>query len=175
MIAKSLYAVAALAAALALPAAGCAQARATSPASKDIVQTAVDAGSFNTLVAAVKASGLVETLEGKGPFTVFAPTDAAFAKLPAGTVEALLADPQKLASILTFHVVPGKVMAADIVTANGAKPATANGQSLDIVVRDGKVLVNGANVVTADVVASNGVIHVIDTVLIPAAPASVGQ
>jgi transforming growth factor-beta-induced protein len=90
-------------------------------------------------------------------------------------VEALLADPQKLASILTFHVVPGKVMAADIVKANGAKPATANGQSLDIVVRDGKVLVNGANVVTADVVASNGVIHVIDTVLIPAAPASVGQ
>jgi uncharacterized surface protein with fasciclin (FAS1) repeats len=149
--------------------------RATSPASKDIVQTAVDAGSFNTLVAAVKAAGLVETLKGKGPFTVFAPTDAAFAKLPAGTVEALLADPQKLASILTFHVVPGKVMAADIVKANGAKPATANGQSLDIVVRDGKVLVNGANVVTADVVASNGVIHVIDTVLIPAAPASVGQ
>jgi uncharacterized surface protein with fasciclin (FAS1) repeats len=149
--------------------------RATSPASKDIVQTAVEAGSFNTLVAAVKAAGLVETLKGKGPFTVFAPTDAAFAKLPAGTVEALLADPQKLASILTFHVVPGKVMAADIVKANGAKPATANGQSLDIVVRDGKVLVNGANVVTADVVASNGVIHVIDTVLIPAAPASVGQ
>ena len=175
MIAKSLYAVAALAAALALPAAGCAQARATSPAPKDIVQTAVDAGSFNTLVAAVKAAGLVETLKGKGPLTVFAPTDAAFAKLPAGTVEALLADPQKLASILTFHVVPGKVMAADIVKANGAKPATANGQSLDIVVRDGKVLVNGANVVTADVVASNGVIHVIDTVLLPAAPAAVGQ
>jgi uncharacterized surface protein with fasciclin (FAS1) repeats len=175
MIAKSLYAVAALAAALALPAAGCAQENATSPASKDIVQTAVDAGSFNTLVAAVKAAGLVETLKGKGPFTVFAPTDAAFAKLPAGTVESLLADPQKLASILTFHVVPGKVMAADIVKANGAKPATVNGQSLDVVVRDGRVLVNGANVVTADVVASNGVIHVIDTVLIPAAPASVGQ
>jgi uncharacterized surface protein with fasciclin (FAS1) repeats len=174
MITKSLYAVA-VAASLMLPAACSSQSNATQPAPKDIVQTAVDAGTFNTLVAAVKAAGLVETLKGKGPFTVFAPTDAAFAKLPAGTVEALLADPQKLASILTFHVVPGKVMAADIVKANGAKPATANGQSLDIVVRDGKVLVNGANVVTADVVASNGVIHVIDTVLIPAAPASVGQ
>jgi uncharacterized surface protein with fasciclin (FAS1) repeats len=123
----------------------------------------------------VKAAGLVETLQGKGPFTVFAPTDAAFAKLPAGTVESLLANPQKLASILTFHVVPGKVMAADIVKAKGAKPATVNGQPLDVVVQDGKVLVNGANVVTADVVASNGVIHVIDTVLIPAPPAPVGQ
>lgn len=175
MIAKSLYAVATLAASLALPAAASAQAHATHQASKDIVQTAVAAGSFNTLVAAVKAAGLVETLQGKGPFTVFAPTDAAFAKLPAGTVESLLANPQKLASILTFHVVPGKVMAADIVKANGAKPTTVNGQPLDVVVRDGHVLVNGANVVTADVVASNGVIHVIDTVLIPAAPATVGQ
>ena len=175
MIAKSLNAVAALAASLALPAAASAQAHTAHQASKDIVQTAVAAGTFNTLVAAVKAAGLVETLQGKGPFTVFAPTDAAFAKLPAGTVESLLANPQKLASILTFHVVPGKVMAADIVKANGAKPTTVNGQPLDVVVRDGHVLVNGANVVTADVVASNGVIHVIDTVLLPAAPATVGQ
>lgn len=175
MLAKSLYAVASLAVSLALPAAASAQAHTAHQASKDIVQTAVAAGTFNTLVAAVKAAGLVETLQGKGPFTVFAPTDAAFAKLPAGTVESLLANPQKLASILTFHVVPGTVMAADIVKANGAKPTTVNGQSLDVVVRDGHVLVNGANVVTADVVASNGVIHVIDTVLIPAAPATVGQ
>ena len=136
MIAKSLYAVAALAASLVLPAAASAQAHATHQASKDIVQTAIAAGTFNTLVAAVKAAGLVETLQGKGPFTVFAPTDAAFAKLPAGTVESLLANPQKLASILTFHVVPGTVMAADIVKAR-AKPATVNGQSLDVVVRDG--------------------------------------
>jgi uncharacterized surface protein with fasciclin (FAS1) repeats len=175
MIAKSLYAVAALAAALTLPAAASAQAHASHQAAKDIGHTAVDAGSFKTLVAAVKAAGLVETLQGKGPFTVFAPTDAAFAKLPAGTVDALLADPKKLASILTFHVVPGKVMAADIVKAKGAKPTTVNGQPLDVVVRDGHVLVNGANVVTADVAASNGVIHVIDTVLVPAAPAPVGQ
>jgi transforming growth factor-beta-induced protein len=175
MITKSLYAVAALAALLVLPAACSSQSNAAQPASKDIVQTAVDAGTFNTLVAAVKAAGLVETLQGQGPFTVFAPTDAAFAKLPAGTVESLLADPQKLASILTFHVVPGKVIAADIVKANGAKPKTVNGQSLDVVVRDGRVIVNGGNVTQADVAASNGVIHVIDTVLIPAAPATAGQ
>jgi uncharacterized surface protein with fasciclin (FAS1) repeats len=175
MIAKSLYAVAALAASLALPTGASAQAHAASPASKDIVQTAIDAGTFNTLVAAVKAAGLVETLKGTGPFTVFAPTDAAFAKLPAGTVESLLANPKKLAAILTFHVVPGKVTAADILKTNGAKPTTVNGQALDVVVRDGHVLVNGANVVAADVGASNGVIHVIDTVLLPAAPAPVGQ
>ena len=174
MITKSLYAAAALAASLALPAVASAQAH-TAHQSKDIVQTAVGAGTFNTLVAAVKAAGLVETLQGKGPFTVFAPTDAAFAKLPAGTVESLLANPDKLAKILTFHVVPGKVMAADIVKAKGAKPTTANGGKLDVVVRDGRVLVNGANVVTADVVASNGVIHVIDTVLIPAAPSTSGE
>jgi uncharacterized surface protein with fasciclin (FAS1) repeats len=175
MMTKSLYAVAALAAALALPATGSAQAHATQRASKDIVQTAVGAGTFNTLVAAVKAAGLVETLQGKGPFTVFAPTDAAFAKLPAGTVEGLLADPKKLAKILTFHVVPGKVMAADIVKAKRATPTTANGATLDVAVRDGGVVVNGANVVTADVVASNGVIHVIDTVLLPPASAKVGE
>ena len=143
---------------------------------KNIVQIAAEAGSFNTLVAAVKAAGLAETLQGAGPFTVFAPTDAAFAKLPAGTVDALLADKQKLASILTYHVVSGKVMAADIVKTHGATPNTVNGLPLDIVVRDGKVFVNGAQVVTADIQASNGVIHVIDTVLLPTtAPVAAGR
>ncbi len=136
---------------------------------KNIVQVAVENGSFNTLVAAVKAAGLAETLQGAGPFTVFAPTDAAFAKLPAGTVEALLADIPELSAILTYHVLAGKVVASDIVNGKGAKPATVNGQSLDITVRGDKVFVNGAQVVTADVVASNGVIHVIDTVLLPQA------
>ena len=143
---------------------------------KNIVQVAVEAGSFNTLVAAVKAAGLVETLSGPGPFTVFAPTDAAFAKLPPGTIQALLADKEKLTSILTYHVVSGKVMAADIVKSNGATPNTINGAPLDIVVRDGKVTINGVNVVTADVQASNGVIHIIDAVLLPqAAPAPAGR
>lgn len=142
----------------------------------NIVQIASENGNFKTLVAAVKAAGLAETLQGAGPFTVFAPNDAAFAKLPAGTVESLLANPEKLASILTFHVVSGKVMAGDVMKSNGAKPETVNGESLDIVVRDGKVYVNGAQVVTADIVASNGVIHVIDTVLLPSAkPATVGR
>ena len=136
-----------------------------------IVEVAAGAGQFETLVAAVKAAGLVETLSGPGPFTVFAPTDAAFAKLPAGTVEGLLADKAKLTSILTFHVVPGRVTAADIVAANGATPKTVNGQTVNVTVRDGKVYVNGAQVVTADVGASNGVIHVIDAVLMPAARA----
>ncbi|MEP6691496.1 MAG: fasciclin domain-containing protein [Gemmatimonadaceae bacterium] len=146
------------------------------PPMKTIAQVAIEAGNFNTLVAALKAAGLVETLQGAGPFTVFAPTDAAFAKLPAGTVEALLANKEKLASILTFHVVSGKVMAGDIVKANGARPTTVNGQPLDIVVRDGKVYVNNAQVVTADIAASNGVIHVIDSVLLPAAvPAHAGH
>ena len=164
---RSLAAVAAL---LTLPTLASAQMKAKEKKTmKNIVQVAVEAGSFNTLVAAVKAAGLAETLQGPGPFTVFAPTDAAFAKLPAGTVEALLADKEKLASILTYHVVSGKVMAGDIVKANGAKPTTVNGQALDIVLTDGKVYVNGAQVVTADIAASNGVIHVIDTVLLPAA------
>ena len=136
---------------------------------KNIVEIAAEAGSFNTLVAAVKAAGLAETLSGAGPFTVFAPTDAAFAKLPAGTVEGLLGDTAKLASILTFHVVSGNVMAADIIKGNGATPTTVNGLPLDVEVRDGKVYVNEAQVVTADIVASNGVIHVIDSVLLPAA------
>ena len=143
---------------------------------KNIVEIAAEAGSFNTLVAAVKAASLVETLSGPGPFTVFAPTDAAFAKLPAGTVDALLADTAKLTSILTFHVIAGNVVAADIIKANGATPTTVNGLPLDVVVRDGTVFVNGAQVVTADIAASNGVIHVIDTVLLPsAAPVAAGR
>ena len=175
MIRTTLYTLAALTA-LTLPPVASAQSSHHAAPTKDIVQTAVAAGTFNTLVAAVKAAGLVETLQGKGPFTVFAPTDAAFAKLPAGTVEGLLANPEKLASILTFHVVSGKVTAADIVKAKGAKPATVNGQSLNVVVSGGKVRVNGANVVAADVAATNGVIHVIDTVLLPTATRTpVGQ
>ncbi len=138
-------------------------------APKDIVDTAVAAGSFKTLAAALQAAGLIETLKGKGPFTVFAPTDAAFAKLPAGTVENLLKPENKaqLAAILTYHVVPGNVMAAQVVTMNGADVKTVNGQTVKIGVMGGKVTVNGANVVTTDIKATNGVIHVIDTVILP--------
>ena len=162
----------ALAVAAAAPSAASAQ-HSSGMGGKNVVQVATEAGTFKTLVAAVKAAGLAETLQGEGPFTVFAPSDAAFAKLPAGTVEALLADKAKLASILTYHVVPGKVMAADVIGAGSAKPATVNGQPLDVRVRGGKVYVNGAQVTSADVGASNGVIHVIDTVLMPpAAPSS---
>lgn len=165
---RMLHAAAAVAALLAGPALASAQhtAKEKTPM-KTIAQVAIDAGNFSTLVAALKAAGLVETLQGAGPFTVFAPTDAAFAKLPAGTVDALLADREKLTAILTYHVVSGKVMAGDILKSNGARPATVNGQPLDVVVRGGKVYVNGAEVVGADVGASNGVIHVIDTVLLP--------
>jgi len=132
----------------------------------DIVDTAVAAGSFKTLVAAVQAAGLVDALKGKGPFTVFAPTDEAFAKLPAGTVEMLLKpeNKAKLAAILKYHVVPAKVMAADVKTM-GAD--TLNGQRIDVVVSGGKVMVDKANVVATDVVCSNGVIHVIDSVILP--------
>ncbi|HVE79541.1 MAG TPA: fasciclin domain-containing protein, partial [Gemmatimonadaceae bacterium] len=160
---------AALTAVLVVPAVASAQAasHAAKAPTKNIVQVATDAGSFTTLVAAVKAAGLEQTLRDAGPFTVFAPTDAAFAKLPAGTVDALLADRAKLASILTYHVVSGRVTAADLVKSNGAMPATVNGQPLDIAVRGGKVYVNGVSVVTADVQASNGVVHVIDAVLLP--------
>ena len=135
-------------------------------AAQDIVAVAASAGSFNTLVAAVKAAGLVETLQGAGPFTVFAPTDEAFAKLPAGTVESLLKpeNKQKLIAILTYHVVSGKVMAADVKT---MQVGTVNGQKLALYAGNGKVTVNGANVVGADVAASNGVIHVIDSVVLP--------
>jgi uncharacterized surface protein with fasciclin (FAS1) repeats len=131
----------------------------------NIVQTAISAGSFKTLVAAVQAAGLAETLSGTGPFTVFAPTDEAFAKLPAGTVDALLNDKEKLASILTYHVVSGQVTAADAVKLTEAK--TVNGQSFKIVAgRDG-VMIDNAKVVTADIMTSNGVIHVIDSVILP--------
>ena len=132
----------------------------------DIVAVASSAGNFKTLVTALKAAGLVETLQGKGPFTVFAPTDNAFAKLPAGTLEDLLKpqNKEKLVAILTYHVVPGRVMAADVKT---MKAKTVNGKELSIKVTDGKVMVDNANVVKTDVAASNGVIHVIDTVVMP--------
>ncbi len=138
---------------------------ATATIHQDIVDIAVANGSFKTLVAAVAAAGLVETLKGEGPFTVFAPTDAAFAKLPAGTVEALLQDQAKLTAILTYHVVPGKVLAADVVKLTSA--TTVQGGTVAIATRDGKVMINGAEVLAADVTASNGVIHVIDSVLLP--------
>ncbi len=133
-------------------------------AANTVVDVAAGNKDFSTLVAAVKAAGLVETLNGKGPFTVFAPTDAAFAKLPPGTVDGLLKDPAKLKAILTYHVVPGKVMAKD-VKPGAAK--TVNGQSMMISAKDGKVMVDGATVTATDVAASNGVIHVIDTVILP--------
>jgi uncharacterized surface protein with fasciclin (FAS1) repeats len=150
---------------LALVAATTVGATTTQAQDKDIVETAVAAGSFKTLVAAVQAAGLVETLKGTGPFTVFAPTDEAFAKLPAGTVEALLQDKAKLTAILTYHVVAGKVMAADAVKLTEAK--TVNGASAKISVMGGKPMIGAAHIVSTDIAASNGVIHVIDTVLLP--------
>lgn len=134
---------------------------------KDIVDTAVAAGDFKTLAAAVQAAGLVDTLKGPGPFTVFAPTDEAFAKLPAGTVEDLLKpeNKQKLISILTYHVVAGKVMANEVVKLHEAK--TVNGQDVKIMVEGGKVMADNANVVKTDIQCTNGVIHVIDAVLLP--------
>ena len=140
---------------------------ATTSASKDIVDTAVGAGQFETLVAAAKAAGLVETLKGKGPFTVFAPTDEAFAKLPKGTVATLLKpeNKAKLAAILTYHVVPGKVMAKDVVKLSTAK--TVQGSAVGIRVKDGKVYIDNAQVLAPDVEASNGVVHVIDSVILP--------
>jgi len=149
---KKLFVAAALAAASSLASAA------------DIVDTAVSAGQFNTLVKAVQAAGLVDTLKGEGPFTVFAPTDEAFAKLPAGTVEALLQDKEKLTQVLTYHVVPGKVTAAEV------KPGavqTVQGQSLSVRTEGGGVMVDNARVIQTDVMASNGVIHVIDSVVLP--------
>jgi uncharacterized surface protein with fasciclin (FAS1) repeats len=135
--------------------------------SADIVDTAVSAGNFNTLVTAVKAAELVDTLKGDGPFTVFAPTDEAFAKLPSGTVESLLKpeNKEKLQAILLYHVVPGKVMAADVVGMSSAK--TAGGESFSISQKDGDVYVDNAKVIKTDIGCSNGVIHVIDTVIMP--------
>jgi uncharacterized surface protein with fasciclin (FAS1) repeats len=134
---------------------------------KDIVDTAVAAGSFKTLAAALGAAGLVDTLKGEGPFTVFAPTDEAFAKLPPGTVESLLKpeNKAKLTSILTYHVVAGKVMAADVVNLNSAK--TVNGKEAKISVEGGNVMIDNAHVIKTDIAASNGVIHVIDSVILP--------
>jgi len=145
--------------------AGAALAAATSAAfAADIVDTAVSAGQFKTLVKAIQTAGLVDTLKSKGPFTVFAPTDEAFAKLPAGTLESLLQDKQKLAAVLTYHVVPGKVMAAQV------KPGavkTVQGQALTVSAAGGGVMVDNAKVVKTDIAADNGVIHVIDTVVLP--------
>jgi uncharacterized surface protein with fasciclin (FAS1) repeats len=136
-------------------------------ADKDIVDTAVAAGQFKTLAAALTAAGLVDTLKGPGPFTVFAPTDAAFAKLPAGTVDTLLKPESKakLTAILTYHVVAGKVMAADVIKLKEGK--TVNGAMVAVKVDGGNVMINNAKVTTTDIAASNGVIHVIDTVLLP--------
>ncbi len=132
-------------------------------AAKDIVDTAVAAGNFKTLVTAVKAAGLVETLKSKGPFTVFAPTDEAFAKIPKADLDALLKDKAKLAAVLTYHVVPAAVMAKDV---KAGEVKTVNGQSIKITTDNG-VMVNNAKVIKTDVAASNGVIHAIDTVLMP--------
>lgn len=158
---KLIIIAAAFAAAFALPINN-----ASAAEEKTIVGVAAGAGQFNTLVAAVKAAGLVDTLNGKGPFTVFAPTDEAFAKLPAGTVETLLKpeNKQKLTAILTYHVIAGKVMAADVKTMSAK---TVNGKEAAIKVDGGKVTIGAATVVKTDIAASNGVIHVIDTVLIP--------
>jgi uncharacterized surface protein with fasciclin (FAS1) repeats len=133
----------------------------------DIIDTAVAAGTFKTLAAAVGAAGLVETLKGAGPFTVFAPNDAAFAKLPPGTVESLVKpeNKAKLAGILTYHVVAGKVLAADVMKISSAK--TVNGQSAKVVIVNGKVKLDGATVIATDIVCDNGVIHVIDSVIMP--------
>lgn len=138
-------------------------------AERDIVDTAVSAGSFQTLVAAVKAADLVDTLKGKGPFTVLAPTDEAFQKLPPGTVENLLKpeNKDKLAAILKYHVIPSKALAADVVKLDGKKVKTVEGSEVAVTVKDGTVSINNAKVTKTDIPASNGVIHVIDTVLLP--------
>ena len=158
--------------ALTLIVAGPASAGGQASAKKDIVDTAVSAGTFNTLVAAVQAAELVEALKGEGPFTVFAPTDEAFAALPEGTVENLLKpeNQEQLQAVLLYHVVSGKIMAADIGA--GAQPATLQGATIDVIGSSSGVTVNGANVVAADVITSNGVIHVIDAVILPPAAAA---
>lgn len=132
---------------------------------KDIVDTAVAAGQFKTLAKALQAAELIDTLKGTGPFTVFAPTDEAFAKVPKEKLNALLKDKKALTAVLTYHVVPGKVMAADVVKLDSAK--TVQGKSVMIVTKDGKVTINGANVIKTDIIGTNGVIHVIDAVLLP--------
>ncbi|MHC1749678.1 MAG: fasciclin domain-containing protein [Cellulosilyticaceae bacterium] len=136
---------------------------------KDIVDIASNNGSFGTLVAALKAAGLVDTLKGDGPFTVFAPTDDAFAKLPASTIEDLLKPENKdnLIKILTYHVIPGKITAADVMKLDGKEITMLNGQKAKVTVKDGAVYIDNAKVIIPDVMAKNGVIHVIDTVLLP--------
>ena len=164
---KSLHTIA-LAAVLAAPGTlACQDAQGYSdlPATRDIIETAAAAGSFNTLAAAIEAAGLTETLKGDGPFTVFAPTDEAFAKLPEGTVDALLKDKARLTAILTYHVVPGRVTSNEVAGLSTAK--TVNGQDVAFKTQDGQVMVGQATVTQADIAASNGVIHVIDTVLLP--------
>jgi uncharacterized surface protein with fasciclin (FAS1) repeats len=160
--------IVAAAAALVMVAPAAAQ-QAAPATQKDIVAVAQEAGTFRTLLAAAQAAGLVDVLRSEGPLTVFAPNDEAFAKLPAGTVEALLADPAKLAEVLKYHVVPGRIMAADVMRAGMAHPKTAQGAELHVRVQDGKVLVDNATVIAADIMASNGVIHVIDAVVLPPA------
>lgn len=140
----------------------------TPAAGKDIVDTAVAAGGFTTLAAALTEAGLIETLKGKGPFTVFAPTDEAFAKIPKADLDALLKDKKKLTAVLTYHVVPGKVMAADVVKMkDGSKVKTVAGKEFVLGLKDGKVMVDGASVIKTDIAATNGVIHVIDSVILP--------
>ncbi len=160
---KQIVAAAVLGLLTALVSAG--PARAADAPTKDIVDTAVAAGQFKTLVKAVKAAGLVDTLKGEGPFTVFAPTDSAFAKIPKEKLEALLRDKKALAAVLTYHVVPGKVMAADVVRLTSTK--TAQGMPLRIASGPGGVTINGVRVLKTDIVCKNGVIHVIDGVLLP--------
>ena len=143
--------------------------RAAQAQDKDIVETAVAAGSFKTLAKLLGDAGLVETLKGPGPFTVFAPTDEAFAKVPAATLEALGKDKAKLKSVLLYHVVSGKVMAADAVKLNGKGAKTVEGSEAKIMVMGSKVMINQANIVKTDIVAKNGVIHVIDAVILPPA------
>lgn len=152
----------ALAAALLAPSVAEAQ---YSPPQQNIVEIAASAGNFNTLVTAVQAAGLVDALSGEGPFTVFAPTDEAFAKIPAADLQALLADREKLTAVLTYHVVPGRVLAADVVNLESA--ATVNGKAVTIDSSASGVTVDGARVTATDIMASNGVIHVIDTVILP--------
>ncbi len=158
-VATLLGVLAALGSAVSVPARGADQ------PGKDIVDTAVGADQFKTLVKAIQSAELVDTLKGEGPFTVFAPTDKAFARVPKEKLETLLKDKKILAGVLTYHVVPGKVMAADVVKLDSAK--TAHGKSLNIVAKDDKVTINGVKVIKTDIVCKNGVIHVIDAVLLP--------
>ena len=144
---------------------GCSSSAVQAGNSGDIVATAQSAGTFNTLLAAAQAAGLVDTLQSAGPFTVFAPTDDAFAKLPEGTVDRLLANPDQLRQVLLYHVVPGRVMAADVIGLSSA--TTAQGSDISIKLADGSVMINNATVTATDIETSNGVIHVIDSVILP--------